>query len=320
MRLRCAWHDCAWILTTSCAIAGCADWHSEALGEPADRVGLRVATFNAHNLFNDQLDGSAGASDADELVLGSAEYQRKLRGVARIVDALEAEVVLLQEVESRAVLDELAGQTAARYRYRVLEEGNDPRGIDVALLCSQPVLQHRTHRHDVFPLRERPEARWYTYARDCLEVHLQVGGARVILLVVHFKSKYQDDPDLRLAEAQHTRQIADNLSAEYPDAGVLIAGDFNDVPGSATLAAIEGSQPCYASAARRLAERVRWTVASESQAAGGVLHDDLWAHPRLDAVLEAGSVSIIHDDELDAELAASSDHAPLAATYRVDAR
>jgi endonuclease/exonuclease/phosphatase family metal-dependent hydrolase len=313
------------------AAAGCTWFEADRVdrsGEPwphppgsstAQRAGLRLATFNVSNLFNDRVEQVAGGR-GPELTLSSVEYPRKISGVARIVDELGAAVVVLQEVENRAVLADLAGLTATDYPFRLLIEGNDPRGIDVAVLSVHPPLELHSHRHDLFPLHADPGERWYRYARDCLELHLELGGVRVIVLAVHFKSKRDDDPQLRLAEAQHTRLIADSLAARYPGSGIVIAGDFNDVPGSRAVTAVEGQHPAYLSAAQQLPVAERWTVAAYAADGGVALHDDLWLSPSLARGLQRRSVTVIHDLWLPADLAAVSDHAPLAATFLVAGR
>ena len=66
----------------------------------------------------------------------------------------------------------------------------------------------------------------------------------LIILGVHYKSKGPpDDKDKRTAEAQRTRQIADDLHAKQPDAAILVTGDFNDTPGSAPYNALVGAAP-----------------------------------------------------------------------------
>src|SRR5690606_20707437 len=137
------------------------------------------------------------------------------------------------------------------------------------------------------------------------------------LLGVHFKAKSNDDPDKRLAEAQHTRLIADSLVAEYPDAALVILGDFNDFPGSPPIDALDDSDAGrFISAARQLPASDAWSVDGFS-GSGVVLHDDLIVNPLLGGYYVNGSADIIHDDEISAGLADLSDHAPVAASYLI---
>ncbi len=282
---------------------------------------LRIATFNARNVFNDRIDGEAFVVDEALNTPTSGEYDEKLGRVARIMNQLDADVVVLQEIENRAVLDALAerAELERAYPIRILVAGNDPRGVDLGFLSSVPVVEQLSHKNDLFGRRDASGGPKYQYARDCLEVHLRFGSLSLVLLGVHFKAKRDDDPDKRLAEAQHTRFIADTLTAREPGLGVLVLGDFNDFPGSPPMQAIDGAPPdAYESAARHLPDELAWTVESAATTTGFALHDDLVANAVLSAFLDVSSVDILHDDELAEDLRDVSDHAPVVATYVID--
>jgi endonuclease/exonuclease/phosphatase family metal-dependent hydrolase len=77
----------------------------------------------------------------------------------------------------------------------------------------------------------------FYYSRDCLEAHVDLGGNRELaVLVNHQISLLEDTNDFkRLAQAQHTRLIADGLRAATPWVAVLISGDMNSDPGTAPM-------------------------------------------------------------------------------------
>jgi endonuclease/exonuclease/phosphatase family metal-dependent hydrolase len=260
---------------------------------------VRIATFNAHDLFDDQ-------QDSDETVVTPATYAGHLRAVARVLDLLDSDIVVMQEIENVRVLERLAAVEAAAqgYAHATLVVGNDPRGINIGVLSRFPFDSVVSHKSDVFPGADGT----HTYARDCLELHRTVGIRELVLLAVHLKSKaVPDDPDKRLAEARHTRFIADSISAGDPAAAVLILGDMNDVPGSPPLLAIEGPEPgSYTDAASVLPGA--WTYDH-----GGALQliDHQMMGPRARPMLDPGSVAIPHGATVDG----ASDHAPLVATY-----
>ncbi len=191
---------------------------------------VRVATWNVENLFDrfddpwtdDQRTKPAYASDA------------RLARLAAILIRLDADVVCLQEVENRWLLEQFNRESLGSLGYEVvLLEGNDGRGIDVALLSRLPVGAVTSYRHLRFADAEgRPQR----FRRDLLRVRI---GAplNADVYVVHLKSQHGGDPAdvARLAEAT---QVAEILGAELErDAGyrALVAGDFNDVPESPTL-------------------------------------------------------------------------------------
>ena len=92
---------------------------------------------------------------------------------------------------------------------------------------------------------------------------------------------------------------------------MVILGDFNDLPGSAPVKAVEGSDPDkYVDAASYVAEPDRWTFNFEGKLE---LIDHQMANPVMQQHLDTKSVMIRHG--LSAE---ASDHAPMMATYLFD--
>lgn len=302
---------------SSVLLAGCpgTDSSFDATGAPSEQgppdaaepVAFRLADYNVHDFFDDVQNGT-------ETVSSTADYQAKLAKVGASIARLAADVVVLAEVENAHVLDDLAAGplASAGYATRVLLPGNDQRGIQIGVLSKVPFDKVVSHVRDTFSSSAEPTV-VHGYSRDCVELHLRVGGQHLALLGVHFRSKAQpDEPDKRLAEAEHTRAIADAISASDPTALVAILGDYNDEPGSPPLLAIAGKSPgAYADVAAEV------TPASDAYTyvyqGARQLIDHQFASPRLAAMLDASSVTIPHDRAS----SDASDHSPIAATYEI---
>jgi endonuclease/exonuclease/phosphatase family metal-dependent hydrolase len=267
-----------------------------------------VLDWNTHNFFD------STNNNPLEIVLSPADYQTKLKGIGATIKAFAPDVVMLAEVENQAILDDLnKSQLGGAYAATALFEGNDPRGINVGMLSKIAPDQVVSHKDEFFP-QHGTNGPLYKYSRDCLEVHLTFNGRKIVLLGVHFKAKTPpDDPLKRLAEAQHTRDIADALSAADPTVGIVILGDFNDLPGSPPLAAVEGQPPAaYADATSAVAMAYTFNFNGQRQ-----LIDHQEANPILAAMLDPASVAIPHGAGIDDGSLAGSDHAPIVATYHV---
>lgn len=280
---------------------------TDAAAEPLPPKPLRLADYNTHDFFDDLKDGT-------EQVDSTAEYQAHLASVGAVVGALDPDIVVLQEVEKLGVLDALAeGPLASSgYATRVLVPGNDPRGINIGVLSRYPFDDVVSHKDDSF-LEDGTTSPYYRYARDCLELHLTFNGRHVALLGVHFKAKTPpDDPPKRLAEAQHTRSIANTIAATDPTTAIVVLGDYNDTPDSPAVAAVAGLSPdAYTDAPSVMTpQQDAWSYLYQGQEQ---LIDHQMANPLLSAMREATSVTIPHDADTDA----ASDHAPIAATYLV---
>ena len=197
---------------------------ASAARPPAARV--RVATWNVHDLF-DAEDRLAPPGDLDE-VRSAGEVEEKLTLVAAVLARLDADVVLLQEVENLQLAEALAAR--AGYAEARLVEGFDPRGIDVAVLSRLAVEGYVSHLGEVGP-DGRP-----LWSRDCVEAH--VGGEGALVFVgTHLVSLVTDPSGVRrLAQAARMREIADGLVHGVPGALVIAGGDLNDEPASPALA------------------------------------------------------------------------------------
>jgi endonuclease/exonuclease/phosphatase family metal-dependent hydrolase len=215
------------------ALASCAP----DLDAPAARgrdvraaAAVRVVTWNVHDLF-DEVDRQLPPGDLDT-VPPAEEVEAKISAVAAVLARLDADVVLLQEVENRVVLARVAA--AAGYPEARLVEGRDPRGIDVAALSRLPVEAYVSH------LGETDAAGRPLWPRDCVELHARAAGRPLVLVGSHLSSALSDDGTRRTVQAARLRAIADGVRAARPGALVLAGGDLNDEPESAPLAPLLG--------------------------------------------------------------------------------
>jgi endonuclease/exonuclease/phosphatase family metal-dependent hydrolase len=275
---------------------------------------LRLATFNTHALFNDKADSELGAA---ETIDTADVYKAHLSGVAKILAKLDADVVVLQEVENESVLTDLAAQpelTARKYDFHALG-ASDKRGLRIAALSSIPFQKVVSHAGEMFRLdgslitgnngETGPK-----FAHDCLELHVSLGRT-IVLLGSHLSAASEDTDENRLAASLRTRGIA----SEYIGvSGVVVLGDFEDVPGAAPINAIVGDAPKLASAVLTLPSAAQYTYV---QGDTKKLLDDQYADPAMVAVRDAASVTVLQDADLDAPSASISDHSPVAVTYNI---
>jgi endonuclease/exonuclease/phosphatase family metal-dependent hydrolase len=191
---------------------------------------VRVATWNVHDLF-DEVDRTAPPGELDA-VPSPAAVEAKLDALAAVLLRLDADVLVLQEVEDAGILGRLAAR--AGYPEARLVEGLDARGIDVAALSRLPVERYVSHLGETDALG-RP-----LWPRDCVELHVRAAGRPLVVVASHLSSALSDDGTRRARQAARLREIADGVRRARPGALVLAGGDLNDAPGSATLAALLG--------------------------------------------------------------------------------
>jgi endonuclease/exonuclease/phosphatase family metal-dependent hydrolase len=173
-----------------------------------------------------------------ELKTEAVDAQAMLH-TAMVIRDVGADILAVVEAESRPVLKrfhEMLSKklgVAESYRHIMVIDGNDDRGIDVGLATSRsfpigPVTSHVDLR---LPGSETP-----VFSRDCPVYQVGLpGGGRLHVIPNHFKSKFNDNPAKREAQAREAARIYGDLRAAGEDLVVLL-GDLNDTPGSATLA------------------------------------------------------------------------------------
>lgn len=241
-------------------------------------MSLRLATFNIENLVN-RFDFSGFrnelrqdralrlydiASEQDYRLLEQARLialtddTRQLSALA-VADA-DADILCLQEVDNLDALHAfeygyLFRMMGRGYRNKYLIEGNDGRGIDVAVMMrdatrdGQPIEFQRLQSHahlsysdldlfdDAIAVTNRPQDR--VFRRDCLEIDVRVAGRPLTLYVVHFKSMGSPRGGIdgrtatmpvRRAEARAVRRIVEDRFGKGRTAGKrwAICGDLND--------------------------------------------------------------------------------------------
>ncbi len=223
---------------------------------------IRIATFNVENLlqrFDFYKYGSLtvepalrilGVESSDDdygllrrsLHVSLTDDSRQM--VAQAIRDTAADLICLQEVDHRTVLDDFHAQylkksAGVHYGWRRVLEGNDRRGIDVAVMSKRPV-KVSSHKHHTFAdfglfstaLREHGLSEGDPiFRRDCLEVRTKVSKQELTVFVCHFKSMSGDREatrPIRQAEAKAVRRIIETTFQSPGDASWLVVGDLND--------------------------------------------------------------------------------------------
>ncbi len=164
------------------------------------------------------------------------------RHTAMVLRDVKADVQCFVEVENRVSLKEfsdalLPAVGGAAFKHIMLIDGNDPRGIDVAIGTRgrYELGFMQSHVDDA-------DAQGVIFSRDCPAYDVVMpSGNQITVLVNHFKSKGYGSPadnDARRArQAKRVAAIYRQLIADGQP-NVVVLGDFNDTLGSQPLRAL----------------------------------------------------------------------------------
>ena len=163
-----------------------------------------------------------------------------MRHTARVMKDIDADILGVIEAENRISLGKFSGQMlqmvgGVPYDRVMLIDGNDDRGIDVAVLtkAGYEIVTVRSHIADA-------DASGPIFSRDCPEFTITTPtGETIIVLVSHLKSKgfgsQASSNAKRRRQAKRTAEIYERLITEGQP-NVAVVGDFNDTPNSDPLA------------------------------------------------------------------------------------
>ncbi len=268
---------------------------------------LRVATFNVRRYFDTVCQSQSCGSGAFEEVSSASAFATRTAQIAKGIEKLEADVVALQEIENQTCLDALTAklkEDGHEFPVAVLGETGAAASVDVAVLARGtlgPVIKHRNDKIT------RPDGSTTSFTREFLEVHVAFGaGAELVFFAAHFRSKVDDDPGRRLAEASAARDIVTKAQTDNPSAIVVLGGDLNDTPGSDTLTTLEqGGSMVRLAADLSAADQGTYTFNGAKTAI-----DHLYAPKPSSTKYVAASALVVRDD---ARGLGGSDHAALRA-------
>jgi endonuclease/exonuclease/phosphatase family metal-dependent hydrolase len=287
---------------------------------------VRIATFNAEFLF-DGMEPDGGADFPWKNNPRAATAHR--RAVSRIVRSLNADIVVLTEVEHLGVLDSMAtiDLEGLAYSSHLIEGRDSFTRQDVGLLSRLPI--DRTFRsNERAPTGLGSDT--YGVAKH-LVARFTIDGLPITLIAVHLLAQAENPSRRPLREAQAEvvrRQVVREIAAGRQ---VIVAGDFNDYDGSVPDAA--GSRPVTTALAtiRRAGpgatddlfnalalepQETRYTVGRDTDRDGRLERHEVAAidHVLMSPALRARllAVRVAHSPEA----RAASDHVPVVVTLR----
>ena len=145
---------------------------------------INIATWNVQTFFDAEFSGSEYSEYASAKNGWSAEkYYTRLLRLADALDAIDADIIALEEIENLNVVHDIANvmpyMTKLRYAVFACQPGS---ALGVAVFSRWPITSAKAHQIQL--PQTRPET-----LRPIFEVHVKVAKKDVAVLVNHWKSK-----------------------------------------------------------------------------------------------------------------------------------
>ena len=286
---------------------------------------VTIGAYNVENFFdvwdNPYTDDESTRVKSRDLV----------RDLARAIKALDADILVIQELEHEQLLTAMVEEFLPNegYNYIAASPGNDERGILLGCISRYPITQVSSHRHQWFTHPDHPDTP-YRFSRDLLRFTIDVGIDRPLQVYnVHLKSNRSrpGDPNSmlkRTAESLRVKQIIRDGVTGDPGLLAVVAGDFNSAyetrpdqdrpwPGMAALREPEpdGSQ-LLTDVHDALTDAQRVTHPGDNRYPPSTF-DYILAVPAMAQRYVQGSARVLPEGKL----TGGSDHLPLRATFRI---
>lgn len=173
---------------------------------------FKVATYNVENLFDTKSDGGEYEEYQPHNKHGwnEAMLQIKIANIARVITDIDADVIALEEVENKAVLQRLNAALGSKaYPYLFYPNKKERVNIETALLSRFPIETTST-----LAIKDQP--------RGIHRVVLKIDTKRLAVYINHWPAqKEKEEERLIYATTLHNALLKEE-SREY-----LLLGDFN---------------------------------------------------------------------------------------------
>jgi len=179
-------------------------------------ITLKIATYNIENLFDLKKSGR----EYNEYIPNTASnwnhktYKTKLDNISRVIKEINADIIALQEIESKQALKDLRftlKQKGLYYQYfQIADKKNTT--TKVAILSKIPFLY----------TKEIAVTSSYKY-RNILEAKFKINNQDLYIFINHWKAKSGPE-SMRIIAAKELKKRVNTIGQ---DKNIIILGDFN---------------------------------------------------------------------------------------------
>jgi hypothetical protein len=207
---------------------------------------FKVVFYNVENLYDTIDDPHTSDNEflpGAKVAWTTERMYHKIHNIGKVLVSIDSvnlpAAIGLAEVENKKILEDLVVQTKLRdgHYKAILEEGNDPRGIDVGFLYRPEILKYLSHK--AIPSAKSFSSRFILYVKL-----LDTKKDTFHIFINHWKSREGGATETeakRIENAEILRHSVDSLFSLNPKANIIIMGDFNDEPGNTSIAKTLGA-------------------------------------------------------------------------------
>jgi endonuclease/exonuclease/phosphatase family metal-dependent hydrolase len=210
------------VLAVFAVLAGCTVLKHDAKEKPPERSVI-LMTWNVHNLFDGKDNGSEYGEFLESSGWSTEKYLGRINAVSVAIGSImpRPDIILLQEIESLKILEDLALSMSGGYSWSHFAN-NTEAALGLGILSRLPISESRVHSITIGG---------DTTPRPVLETRVNTKEGEFVIFGCHWKSKLGGDDtteDVRRASARVILRRIRELWKSEPDLGVIVAGDLNE--------------------------------------------------------------------------------------------
>ncbi len=173
---------------------------------------FKVASYNVENLFDLHYDGTEYKEYIPNTkTWDKRSFHNKIKNISQTINHLNADIVALQEIESKLALDKLL-QSLSKYKYSKFIK-NKTSSVGLAILSRYPI---KRFKRVIIDKNDK-------YSRDILRVTITIENKDLMLYVNHWRSKRAEESK-RIPYAIALKRDIDTLDK---NTDYIILGDLN---------------------------------------------------------------------------------------------
>jgi endonuclease/exonuclease/phosphatase family metal-dependent hydrolase len=202
--------------------AGCSFFEEKPEEESVDRS-IVLLTWNVHNLFDGKDNGFEYDEFKEAAGWSTEKYLGRINSISAAIDTIEPQpdIILLQEIESLMVLEDLAYSLSGGYTWSHFAN-NYGAALGIGILSRFPFSDSKVHSITIDS---------DTTPRPVLETRIQTDDGAFVIFSCHWKSKVGGDAateSVRKASARVILRRIRELWENEPELGIIVAGDLNE--------------------------------------------------------------------------------------------
>jgi len=206
-------------------LGGCKFSGQETEDDEDEETGrsIKIMTWNVNNLFDGKDNGYEYDEFREAAGWSAEKYLGRINVISAAIDSVEPkpDIIVLQEIESLAILEDLASSMSGGYSWSHFAN-NRGAALGLGVLSRFPLSDSKVHSITIGS---------DTTPRPVLETRIQSDEGAFVIFACHWKSKLGGDDvteNIRRASARVILRRIRELWENEPDTGVIVTGDLNE--------------------------------------------------------------------------------------------